>query len=251
MGRDRFPTTHLSAVLGVVSPEPETRRRSVETLVAAYWRPVYAHVRLKWRRAAADAEDLTQSFFARALEKEFFAGYDPAKGRFRTFLRTCLDRFVANEEKAAMRLKRGGAVETLPLDFATAEADLAAAAAVPDEAFDAAWVRALFGLAVEKVRRACAAEGRGGDFHLFDRYDLDDAGAGGLTYEALAAETGLTPSLVTNRLARVRREFRAALLATLREITGSDEEYRLEARLLLGREPARGHESPGSTDAGR
>jgi len=115
MGRDRFPTTHLSAVLGVGSLEPETRRRSIETLVAAYWRPVYAHVRLKWRCAAADAEDMTQLFFARALEKDFFAGYDPAKGRFRTFLRTCRDRFAANEEKAAARLKRGGAVETLPL----------------------------------------------------------------------------------------------------------------------------------------
>jgi len=251
MGRDRFPTTHLSAVLGVGSPEPEIRRRSLETLVGAYWRPVYAHVRLKWRCCAADAEDMTQSFFARALEKDFFAGYDPARGRFRTFLRTCLDRFVANEAKAAARLKRGGAVEVLPLDFSLAEADLATAGAHPEEAFDAAWVRALFGLAVERLRRLCEAEGRGGDFRLFARYDLDDAGRGALTYEALAAETGLTPSLVTNRLARARREFRTALLAALREITGSDEEYRLEARLLLGREPAREEDPHGTSDAER
>jgi RNA polymerase sigma factor (sigma-70 family) len=237
MTRDRFPTTHLSAVLGTGSAEPETRRRSFEVLVAAYWRPVYAHVRLKWRQEAADAEDLTQSFFARALEKDFFAAYDPAKGRFRTYLRTCLDRFVANEQKAAARLKRGGAALAVDVDFARAEAELAASAAPPEEAFDSEWVRALFALAVERLRLACEAAGRGGDFHLFARYDLDDAGRGDLTYEALAAETGLTASLVTNRLARVRGEFRAVLLGTLREITGSDEEYRLEARLLLGREP--------------
>jgi RNA polymerase sigma factor (sigma-70 family) len=237
MARDRFPTTHLSAIRGAHSPEPETRRRSLETIVAAYWRPAYAHVRLRWRRPADDAEDLVQSFFTRALEKEFFAGYDPEKGRFRTFLRTCLDRFVANEDKAAARLKRGGDAAAR-LDFASVETVLEAAAKrPPEEAFDAEWIRGLFALAVDRLRQACAAEGREVDFRLFERYDLDDAGRGGLTYESLAAETGLTVSLVTNRLARVRREFRAAVLETLREITGSDEEYRLEARLLLGRAP--------------
>ncbi|HKQ97920.1 MAG TPA: hypothetical protein VJV75_08600, partial [Candidatus Polarisedimenticolia bacterium] len=106
----------------------------------------------------------------------------------------------------------------------------------PDEAFDAAWVRALFDRAVARLESECAAAGRPTDFHLFRRYDIDDAGRGEMTYEALAAETGLSASLVTNHLARVRREFRRILLETLREITGSDEEYRLEARLLLGRE---------------
>ncbi|HUD71409.1 MAG TPA: sigma-70 family RNA polymerase sigma factor [Dongiaceae bacterium] len=239
MGDARFPTTHLSAVAGARSGEPETRRRAFESIVGAYWRPVYAHVRIKWRRAAADAEDLTQAFFARALEKEYFAGFDPARGRFRTYLRTCLDRFVANEEKAAARLKRGGDAAPLPLDFAAAEAAVASAGhASPEEVFDAEWVQALFARAVARLETHCAAAGRATDFHLFRRYDLEDAGRGALTYETLAAEIGLTASLVTNHLARVRREFRRLLLETLREITGSDEEYRLEARLLLGREPA-------------
>jgi len=238
---ERFPTTHLSAVLGARSAEPETRRRSFEAIVAAYWRPVYAHVRIKWRRAAPDAEDLTQAFFALALEKEFFRGFDPAKGRFRTYLRTCLDRFVANEDKAATRLKRGGEAAALPLDFAVAEAMVAGdAGAAPEEAFDAAWIRALFDRAIERLEAECAAAGRPTDFHLFRRYDLEDAGRGGVTYESLAAETGLTASLVTNHLSRVRREFRRVLLETLRDITGSDEEYRLEARLLLGRDAVAG-----------
>lgn len=246
MGDARFPTTHLSAVADARSGEPETRRRAFEAIVGAYWRPVYAHVRIKWRRAAADAEDLTQAFFARALEKEFFAGFDPQKGRFRTYLRTCLDRFVANEEKAAARLKRGGDLAPLPLDFAAAEQAVAAAGSTPpEEAFDAEWVRALFDRAVARLEEECAAAGRASDFHLFRRYDLEDAGRGALTYEALAAETGLTASLVTNHLSRVRREFRRLLLETLREITGSDEEYRLEARLLLGRGAAEGDDDGG------
>lgn len=239
---DRFPTTHWSAVRGAGSAEPEERRRSLEAIVAAYWRPVYKHVRLSRNRSPEDAEDLTQAFFTRALEKEFFAGYDPAKGRFRTFLRTCVDRFVANEDKAAQRLKRGGGMAQETCDFAAAEAEIAAAGAAgggrsPEEAFDAEWVRSLFALAVEALRSECAAAGKSRHFDLFRRYDLEDAGEGKVTYDDLAREFSLTPSLVTNHLAWVRREFRRILLDTLRQVTGSDEEFRLEARLLLGGEP--------------
>jgi RNA polymerase sigma factor (sigma-70 family) len=241
-GGDRFPTTHFSAVRGAASEEPEERRRSLEAIVAAYWRPVYKLIRLRWRRSPEDAEDLTQSFFARALEKEFFAGYDPAKGRFRTFLRTCVDRFVSNEEKAASRLKRGGAATTRTCDFASAEAEIAAAGAAarerpPEELFDAEWVRSLFALAIDALRAECEAAGKSRHFELFRRYDLEDAGEGKVTYDDLARELSLTPSLVTNHLAWTRREFRRILLETLRQVTGSDEEFRLEARLLLGADP--------------
>ena len=236
---DRFPTTHVSVVRGAGSERPEERRRSLEAIVAAYWRPVYKHIRLRWRQTPEDAEDLTQAFFARALEKEFFAGFDPAKGRFRTFLRTCVDRFVSNEEKAASRLKRGGDAAAETLDFASAEAEIAASGAgalarPPEETFDAEWVRSLFALAIEVLRAECEAARKERHFDLFRRYDLEDAGEGKLTYDDLAREFSLTPSLVTNHLAWTRREFRRILLETLRQVTGSDEEFRLEARLLLG-----------------
>jgi RNA polymerase sigma factor (sigma-70 family) len=254
-GGDRFPTTHLSAVRGAASDQPEERRRSLEAIVAAYWRPVYKLIRLRWRRSPEDAEDLTQAFFTRALEKDFFAGFDPVKGRFRTFLRTCVDRFVANEDKAATRLKRGGAA-TETCDFAAAEAEIAAAGAAarerpPEELFDAEWVRSLFALAVEGLRAACAAAGKERHFDLFRRYDLEDAGEGKVTYDDLAREFSLTPSLVTNHLSWTRREFRRILLDTLRQVTGSDEEFRLEARLLLGTTPgpaAPGHRRPSPPD---
>ena len=239
-GGDRFPTTHFSAVRGAASDRPEERRRSLEAIVAAYWRPVYKLIRLRWRRSPEDAEDLTQAFFTRALEKDFFAGFDPVKGRFRTFLRTCVDRFVANEDKAASRLKRGGATEAC--DFAAAEGEIAAAGAAgrersAEEIFDAEWVRSLFALAVETLAAECAAAGKSRHFDLFRRYDLEDAGEGKVTYDDLAREFSLTPGLVTNHLAWTRREFRRVLLDTLRRITGSDEEFRLEARLLLGAAP--------------
>jgi RNA polymerase sigma factor (sigma-70 family) len=242
-----FPTTHLSAVLGVSSREAGVRERSLGTLIAAYWKPVYKLIRLRWQLPPPDAEDLTQAFFTRAMEKDFFAAYDREKGRFRTYLRTCVERFVGNELKAAARLKRGGAADHLSLevlDFAAAERELLAVPTLqtrpPEEAFDAEWIRSLFAMAVEALRRECEAQGKIAHFRLFERYDLADPGSDRRTYEQLAAEFGLTVSLVTNHLAWTRREFRRLLLETLRSVTGSNEEYRLEARLLLGGEPPPG-----------
>src|SRR6266436_2748610 len=100
-----FPQTRISAVIGLRSDDSATRARSWELIVSAYWKPVYKYVRLHWRQSNDDAKDLTQGFFTRAIEKEFLGSYDPARASFRTFLRTCLDGFVANDRKSAGRLK--------------------------------------------------------------------------------------------------------------------------------------------------
>jgi DNA-directed RNA polymerase specialized sigma24 family protein len=91
-----FPVTRHSIVAAMRSAQPDERRSAFDTLVTAYWKPVFKYVRLKWHVSPEDAADLTQAFFLRAFEKDFFSGFDPAKARFRTFLRICLDGFVAN-----------------------------------------------------------------------------------------------------------------------------------------------------------
>ncbi|MGH9390925.1 MAG: sigma factor, partial [Vicinamibacteria bacterium] len=173
----RFPTTLGSAVIGARSADPAERERSIETLLAAYWRPVYKHIRLRWRRSNEDAKDLTQAFFLRAMEKDFFASFDPSKARFRTFLRACLDGFLSNEDNAARALKRGGATTILPLGFETAEGGLVGARIPATEsverAFEIEWVRSLFGLAVEALRREFVAAGREVPFRVFARHDLE------------------------------------------------------------------------------
>jgi DNA-directed RNA polymerase specialized sigma24 family protein len=72
--------------------DPATRSRAIEAITAAYWKPVYKYVRMKWNLATEDAADFTQEFFTRLLEKEFLDSYDSRKGRLRSFLRTCADR---------------------------------------------------------------------------------------------------------------------------------------------------------------
>src|SRR3954452_9804145 len=119
-----FPATRHSIVAAMRSPRADDRRAAFDTMVTAYWKPVFKYVRIKWQASPEDAADLTQGFFLRAFEKDFFAGFDPAKAKFRTYLRTCLDGFAANSRKADARLKRGGGVTLVSIDFGVAEREL-------------------------------------------------------------------------------------------------------------------------------
>lgn len=230
----RFPVTNHSAIIRARSDDEAVRRRAFDTILASYWKPAYKYVRLKWRAGNEDAKDLTQGFFATAFEKNYFATYDARKASFQTFLRTCLDGFVANERKAGQRLKRGGDMDHYQLDFVTAEHELAAHSSdlSPEDYFHREWVRGMFAMSVEALRRSSAETGRGVHFQLFERYDLgDDAN---VTYTSLANEFNLEPATVNNYLAAMRREFRRIVIEKLREITATDEEFRTEARSLLG-----------------
>jgi len=234
-----FPETHRSVVLAARSVVPEERARALDVLVAAYWRPVFRHVRARWRQDDEDAHDLAQGFFAAALEKEWIAKFDPARGKFRTYLLTCLDGFVAKERRAGRRLKRGGGTALVPLET-TDEDGETRELPLPDRTdleaqFQREWARSLFSLAVESLRARCADAGKAVAFTLFERYDLEGAEAHDRpTYAQLAADHGLPVTQVTNHLYWARRELRAAVLDKLREITASEEEFRSEARALLG-----------------
>lgn len=232
MPPDRFPATRRSVLLASRDADPEVRRQALDTLIDSYWKPVYKYLRVQHRAAEDEAQDLTQSFFALALEKGTFDRYDPARARFRTFLRLVLDGFVANERKAARREKRGGGAPSL--DFESAEAELARSPAqdlTPEEYFHREWIRALFARAVERLR----AESNPRRFLLFERYDLEEDRP---TYAELAGELGITTVQVTNDLAAARRDFRRLVLDELRTLTGSEAELRAEARDILGIDPS-------------
>lgn len=235
-----FPQTRLTVVDRLRDREPAVRRLAAGDLVDAYWRPVYVYLRVRWRLTAEDAEDTTQGFFAAALARRFFDSFDPAKARFRTFLRVCLDRFVQNERKAAQRLKRGGGVPALSLDFTDAEGDVhhldPADPIDLDEFFRREYIRALFARAVADTREACLRAGKRQQFAIFERYDLDAGDR--VSYADLARDLGLTVHQVTNHLAAARRLFRTRVLDQLRDASGSDEDFRAEAREILGLTPS-------------
>ena len=236
-GQGKFPATRWSLSVAARSAEPEERQRALAILTAAYWKPVYKYIRLRWERDNEQAQDLTQDFFLRILEKDFLARFDPQRARMRTFLRVCVDHLIANEDKAARRLKRGGKVQFLPLDFESAEGELRhIEIPSPDsmeDFFEREWVRSVFSLSVERLRQECEQRGKQIHFRLLEFYDIDEAGKE-FTYEQVGQRFELKASDVTNHLAYARREFRRIVLEQLREMTGSEEEFRREARTLLG-----------------
>jgi RNA polymerase sigma factor (sigma-70 family) len=245
MAGDQFPVTRWSVIDAVKSDDPAEQTRALDTLFAAYWKPVYKYVRLRWTRPAEDAQDLTQGFFAEMLERDLLAKYDPAKSKLRTYLRLCVDSFVINEEKAARRQKRGGNATHLALDYQAAEGELAGAtidpASIPspeslEQFFEKEWVRSLFALAVEDLRKFCSERERDRTFRLFEDYDL--SGDAEISYDKLAVEYAIPVTDVTNALSWARREFRRIALERLREICGSDEEFHREARAVFGSDAA-------------
>lgn len=233
-----FPATRASILERIRSADPAVRDLGFDLLVTGYWKPVYKYLRLRWGADADDAQDLTQSFFAAALEKRFFDRFDPAQARFRTFVRVCLDRFVQNQRRAERALKRGGGARVVTLDFADAEGELRhhEAPADLDQVFHREAVRALFERAVHAVRDELRAAGKDPVYRVFERYDL--AQAEGVTYAEVARDLGLPVTQVTNHLAAARRLLRVRLLEQLREMAGTDAEYRADARELLGVDPA-------------
>ncbi len=240
-GGDRFPLTRRSVVAAVRSIDAEERERALEALCAAYWKPVYKYIRLRWNRPAEEAQDLTQGFFLELLERELLEKFDPKKSRLRTYLRICVDSMVMNADKASKRRKRGGTTPHVALDFSAAEEELGGTVMDPsaiaspeslEEFFEKEWVRSLFALAVEDLRQLCVARERERTFRLFEAYDLE--GNEKISYDQLSKDYGIPVTDVTNALAWARREFRKIALDRLRELCGSEEEFRREARAAFG-----------------
>lgn len=226
----RLPETRDTLVAALASDAPGDRARALDLIARAYRDPVVALLSLRWRVAHEDAEDLAQGFFAAAVEKGWLTRYDPARGRFRPFLRSCLDDFVRAEFRDAARQKRGGGV--VHVDVVDADPGRPPDA---DALFDREWARSVLAIACDRLREECAAAGKGVAWTLFERYDLTDApDEARPTYATLAAEVGEPVTQVTNHLAWARRRMREHVLATVRSLTGDEREYRDEVRALLG-----------------
>jgi DNA-directed RNA polymerase specialized sigma24 family protein len=233
-GGGAFPGTRWSVLREATGEDVAARRQAWEVVAAAYWKPVYTYLRLRHRLSADEAEDVTQSFFARAVEKPVLAGYDPARARFRTSLRACLDDFVANHRRACGRLKRGGGLAVV--DFAAAERELVEArpADDPDLLFHREFMRRVMEMAVGALRARCQDTPRARAFEVFRRHDLDPGDGPAPSYADLARDLGLRVTQVTNDLAAMRRALRAEVIGALRALTASPAEFEAEARALLG-----------------
>lgn len=225
-----FPATRHSVIVDLLHDNAERRERALEVVARAYRAPMILAAQRRWSLPNADAEDLVQDFFAQAIARGWFGRYDPARGRFRTFLRSCLWAFASTVHDASTRLKRGGGIEHLPLDETSAST-----APEVDALFDREWIRSVLELSLDALRRECLASGRAATWQVFQAREVDGAATGEPPpYRELAERFALPETQVTNYLNWARRRFRAHVLDTLRDLTATDEEFREEARLLLG-----------------
>jgi DNA-directed RNA polymerase specialized sigma24 family protein len=225
-----FPTTRRSLIRSAAGTGGPARD-ALDAIIAVYWKPAYKHVRIQWRRSNDEAKDLVQGFFAALLEQEILANFDASKARFRTYLKSCLDRFVMKQDESARRVKRGGAASFV-FDFEAAERELAGSPS-PEDIFFHEWQREMFALALQDLKQHCQAAGKQVQYRIFEQYDLAEAERPG--YAALAAEHSIPVTAVTNYLAWVRRELRRLLLARLSAITAGEDECHAELRDLFAK----------------
>ncbi|MBI2929871.1 MAG: sigma-70 family RNA polymerase sigma factor [Verrucomicrobia bacterium] len=228
-----FATTHWSVVLAAGDPAAPRATEALEQLCRAYWYPLYAYVR-RAGHSVEDAQDLTQQFFARLLEKNYFALANRERGRFRSFLLTSLKNFLANEYHRETRLKRGGGQALVWLDSADAEQRFASEpidADTPETLYEQRWALTLLEAALSRLREEYTASGRGPLFDLLKPYVWGEKNAA--TYSEIAAQLDLTEEAVKKAVQRMRQRFRDLLRAEIAQTVTTVGEVEEELRHLI------------------
>lgn len=184
---------------------------ALEELCRAYWYPLYAYARRRGY-SREDAEDVTQGFFARLLEKNYLEGVTSERGRFRAFLLVALKRFMANEWDRAHAQKRGGGAPALSLDAEDAETRyqfIPADHLSPDKLYDQAWAVVVLELVITRLRQESVADGRGAQYERLKSCLM--IGSGEVPYAVAAAELGMTEGAVRVTVHRLRQRYRELL----------------------------------------
>jgi RNA polymerase sigma-70 factor (ECF subfamily) len=203
-----FPTTRWSRIAAAGGPPSPEGRQALAELCAAYWYPVYALIRRSGHREA-DALDLTQDYFARLLERPVLAAADPARGRFRAFLRADCGRLLADARRRARARRRGGGLAVLSIDARDAEGRYLrepADAATPERTFDRAWATTTLDAVLARLRREYEGSGRGATFEVLKVALTERARA--VPHRVLAERLGTTEGAAQVAVHRLRRRYR-------------------------------------------
>jgi len=228
-----FVTTRWTVVLSAQDKDAPQSSEALESLCRIYWHPLYAYAR-RLGHAPADAQDLTQEFFARLLEKQWLAAADREKGRFRTFLLVALKRFLANEWDRAHRQKRGGYATHLPLDTAVAEAryltDLAKKLPA-DRVYERRWALTLLEQTMNRLRAEFSQAGKAAEFERLKVFLTADKSA--IACADVARELGMSEGAARVAAHRLRRRFREVFREEVAHTVASAEDVDEEFRHLL------------------
>lgn len=208
-------------------------RQALASLCSTYWYPLYAFIR-RQGSSPHEAEDLTQEFFHRFLERHSLASVHPAAGKFRSFLLACLKNFLANERERAQAQRRGGGRSLIPLDGAEAETRYALEPAdhqTPEAVFERRWAFAVLEQTMKDLRREYAA---GEKRELFDELQgFLPGGQGNVSRGELAAKRGVSVGAIDVAVHRLRQRFGELLRQQVRRTVSSEAEAEEEIRYLI------------------
>lgn len=232
-GRPAFVTTQWSIVLAAGGGAISGAQDALDQLCGDYWLPLYAYVR-RLGHSREEAEDLTQGFFERLLERSIVSQADPTRGRFRSFLLGALKHHLAHEWEKARAQKRGGHLCRLPLEFDTAETHCAQPVApgdTPDRAYDRQWAITLLDVVLGRLRKEYVNSGRS-DLFVTLKETLSGE-PGDLTHRELGARLGLSEGAVKVAAHRLRRRYRALLREEIARTVDGPESVEEELRHLF------------------
>ena len=228
-----FHTTHWTVVLAAREKDGAAAREALASLCATYWYPLYAFIR-RHGSSPHDAEDLTQEFFFRFLERNALERVQPAAGKFRSFLLVCLKNFLANERERSQAQRRGGGRPLVPLDSGDAETRYSLEPAdhrAPEAAFERRWAYAV----IERTMRELRREYSGGE-----KSDLFEAlqgflpgGEGSVSRPDLPAKRDVSVGAIDVAVHRLRQRYGALLREQVAQTVSSEAEVEEEIRHLI------------------
>lgn len=227
----RFATTRWSLVLAAGRRGSPGADEALARLCALYWPPVFAWLRRRGHDAA-DAEDLTQGFFTRLIEKGDLAHADPALGRFRSFLLTACKHYLSHERERESAQKRGGDRKLLPIDAGDADERYGrqlAHAETPEAAYERQWCLTLLAGVLDELREEYVVTGRERTFDRLKPFLTgDDSGSA-----QAAQDLGISVGAVRVAVHRLRSRYRAALRATVAATVASEDDVDDEIEYCL------------------
>ena len=226
----QFPSTRGSLIAAAAGLTPGTRAALAE-LCKLYWPPAYAFVR-RSGRSPDDALDLTQSFFARVLEHNDLASFDPRRGRFRSWLLGALKHVLANERRHAAAQRRGGGVDMLSIDAVDAEHRYAREPAdrlTPERAYERRWALTVLERVLGRLEQEQAAQGKHERFERLKGFLVGDEPS----YEALADQLGEAAGTLRVQAHRLRRRYRDLLREEIADTVEGPADVDDELRHLL------------------
>lgn len=233
-GARDFRTTHWSVVLQAgasVSPEQHS---ALERLCRAYWYPLYSFVRRRGHDAH-EAQDLTQAFFERFLEKNYLADVSADKGKFRSFLLAALQHFLANEWDRARAQKRGGGAAIISLDEQDAEERFhfePPDELTPEKAFERRWVETVLEQVLLRLREECNETGHEDRFEALKGFLVDEKGT--VSFAEMAQRLSMTEAAVKGLVRRMRQRYREIFREEIANTVADPKDVDGEIRYLIG-----------------